>query len=55
MKQENMHLLGYEYQSSEWYEASYKILNKDYEKKKINSKMKKTIIKNLNNFLNNLI
>ena len=39
-------LLGYNYQSSEWYEASYKILNKDYEKRKINSKNeKKTIIK----------
>ena len=25
-------LLGYNYQSSEWYEASYKILNKDYVK-----------------------
>ena len=27
-------LLGYNYQSSQWYEASYKILNTDYEKKK---------------------
>ena len=36
MKQKNMHalLLGYNYQSSKWYEASYKILNKDYKKKK---------------------
>ena len=25
-------LLGYNYQSSEWYEESYKILNKDYVK-----------------------
>ena len=25
-------LLGYNYQSSEWYEASYKIINKDYKK-----------------------
>ena len=39
-------LLGYNYQSSEWYEASYKILNKDYEKKKtIIGNKKKTIIK----------
>ena len=39
-------LLGYNYQSSEWYEASYKILNKDYESKKIESKNdKKNIIK----------
>ena len=28
-------LLGYNYQSSKWYEQSYKILNKDYEKEKI--------------------
>ena len=27
-------LLGYNYKSSQWYESSYKILNKDYEKKK---------------------
>jgi outer membrane protein assembly factor BamD len=39
-------LLGYNYQSSEWYEASYKILNKDYEKKKIIiGNEKKTFIK----------
>ncbi len=29
-------LLGYNYKSSEWYEASYKILNKKYVRKKIN-------------------
>ena len=34
-------LLGYNYQSSLWYEASYKILNQDYEKKKISSKKEK--------------
>ena len=36
-------LLGYNYNSSEWYEQSYKILNKDYEfaKKKELSKEKK--------------
>lgn len=39
-------LLGYNYRSSKWYEASYKILNKDYEKKKtIIGNEKKTIIK----------
>ncbi len=39
-------LLGYNYQSSEWYEASYKILNKNYESKKIKSKNdKKNFIK----------
>ena len=34
-------LLGYNYQSSEWYERSYKILNKNYEKKEINKDFKK--------------
>ena len=34
-------LLGYNYKSSQWYESSYKILNKDYEKKKITSKSEK--------------
>ncbi len=39
-------LLGYNYQSSLWYEASYKILNKDYIKKTITSKEEKeTILK----------
>ena len=33
-------LLGYNYQSSEWYEASFKILNKDYKIKNL-SKSKK--------------
>ena len=28
-------LLGYNYQSSDWYERSYKILNTDYEKPSI--------------------
>ncbi len=34
-------LLGYNYQSSEWYERSYKILNKNYELKEINKDLKK--------------
>jgi len=34
-------LLGYNYQSSEWYERSYKILNKNYEKREINKDLKK--------------
>jgi len=39
-------LLGYNYQSSEWYEASYKIINKDYKKisKKENIKKKQSIL-----------
>ena len=43
-------LLGYNYQSGKWYEASYKILNKDYERKKIKSKDEKaTILKKFKN------
>ncbi len=37
-------LLGYNYKSSQWYESSYKILNKDYEKKKITPKSEKESI-----------
>ena len=33
-------LLGYNYQSSEWYEKSYKILNKNYENPKIKQDLK---------------
>ncbi len=44
------YLLGYNYQSSKWYEASYKILNKDYEKNKIKIKdEKETILKKFKN------
>ncbi len=39
-------LLGYNYKSSEWYEASYKLLNKEYKIKKISKKEEKeTILK----------
>ena len=40
-------VLGYNYQSSQWYEASYKIINKDYEKilKKKDIKKQKSILK----------
>ena len=31
-------ILGYNYNSSEWFEQSYKILNKDYVIKKINKR-----------------
>ncbi len=34
-------LLGYNYQSSEWYELSYKILNKKYKKAEINQDINK--------------
>ena len=34
-------VLGYNYQSSEWYDISYKILNRDYKKSNIKKDMKK--------------
>jgi len=44
-------LLGYNYQSSEWYEQTYKIFNKDYKytykKKKINKKTKLEKLKSI--------
>ena len=46
-------LLGYNYQSGEWYEKSYKIFNKNYEKPKIKTaKDKKTIIQRLRSLIN---
>ena len=39
-------LLGYNYQSSQWYEASYKLINKNYKIKKMDVKdEKETILK----------
>jgi len=40
-------VLGYNYQSSDWYERSYKILNKNYKKTKIKQDLKnqKTLLK----------
>ena len=47
-------LLGYNYQSSEWYEKSYKILNKNYKKtkKKQNLKNQKSLLKKFKDLLN---
>ena len=44
-------LLGYNYQSSKWYEASYKILNQDYDRKKKNilKDDKETLLKKFKN------
>ena len=43
-------LLGYNYNSSEWYENSYALLNKDYEKNKLKIKdEKETILKKFKN------
>ncbi len=46
-------LLGYNYQSSEWYEKSYKILNKNYEKPKIKQDLKnqKSLLKKFKDLL----
>ena len=41
-------LLGYNYQSSKWYEASYKIINKDYKKKNLVKDNKETLLKKFN-------
>ena len=46
-------LLGYNYQSSEWYEESYKILNKNYVKmaKKGDSKKQQSILQKFKDLL----
>ena len=46
-------ILGYNYNSSEWYEQSFKILNKDYEIKKNFSK--KESVKKEKGFFNKII
>ena len=48
-------LLGYNYQSSEWYLKSYKIFNTDYKSKLEIKKEKKVFLKNLKNFFINLM
>jgi len=37
-------ILGYNYQSSKWYEKSYKIFNKEYKKPTIKKNKKKSLI-----------
>ena len=46
-------MLGYNYQSGEWYEKSYKIFNKNYEKEKIKTikKNKKTTLDKIKSLL----
>ena len=46
-------LLGYNYQSSDWYEESYKILNKDYVKisKKENKENEESILQKFKDLL----
>ena len=38
-------ILGYNYQSSEWYERSYKVFNKKYKAKKIKKQKKKGLVR----------
>ena len=38
-------ILGYNYQSSEWYERSYKVFNKKYQPKKIDKKKEMGLIR----------
>ncbi|MDA9720711.1 outer membrane protein assembly factor BamD [Candidatus Pelagibacter sp.] len=46
-------LLGYNYQSSDWYESSYKIFNTKYKKnKKFKSKNKKSLVKKFRELFN---
>ena len=47
-------LLGYNYQSSEWYEASFKVLNKDYVKisKREDKKKQKSILNRFKELFN---
>ena len=37
-------ILGYNYQSSEWYEETYKVFNKNYKKKSIKKRKRKSLI-----------
>jgi len=48
-------LLGYNYQSSDWYEESYKVFNKDYKKilKTKKQKNKKSTLEKIKSFLKN--
>ena len=47
-------LLGYNYQSSKWYEESYKIINKNIQLKNSVKKKKDNILSNLKNYLNKI-
>ena len=44
-------ILGYNYNSSEWYEQSFKILNKDYEIKNKKNKDKEKLLDRIKSFL----
>ncbi len=44
--------LGYNYQSSEWYEKSFLIFNKNYKKKEINNEKKNSLTQKIKSILN---
>ena len=50
--QKYANLLGYNYQSSEWYEKTYSLFDKIYEKNKKNKNENKKIIKKIKSFFN---
>ena len=45
-------LLGYNYQSSKWYEESYKIFNKNYKRKNIKKTKKKSLVDRIKKLIN---
>ena len=45
-------LLGYNYQSSTWYEESYKIFNKNYKRKNIKKTKKKSLVDRIKKLIN---
>ena len=47
-----VNILGYNYNSSEWFQQSYKVLNKDYDLKSMNNSNKE---KKDDNFFNKII
>ena len=49
--QKYANLLGYNYQSSKWYEKSYSVFNKMYEINKKDNLKKKSVIKKLKSLL----
>ncbi len=45
-------VLGYNYNSSKWYEKSYQVFNKDYQKVRKKKKKEKTLIRRLKSLIN---
>ena len=45
-------LLGYNYQSSQWYENSYAMFDTTYKKSEIKKNKKNKLVKKIKNFLN---